>query len=139
MSKRLLIVSLAALLGACAPMFSGCDRLGRNFAKMKKGFHGGEAGKKTKADSEAEPNETAEKQCQKGDRYLEQENYAEAVKWYRKAAERGHAPAQCMFGFCYEMGLGVPKDVNQARGWYRKSVAQGYSLAKYRLEQLDKR
>ena len=38
MSKRLLIVSLAALLGACAPMFSGCDRLNRNYDRMKLGF-----------------------------------------------------------------------------------------------------
>ena len=108
MSKKFLFaVFAAALLGACAPMFSGCDRLGRNFAKMKKGFRGGEAGKKTKADSEAEPDD------------------AETVMRYRKAAEHGEAWAQFNLGVCYEDGRGVEKDSEQAIYWYRKAAEQG--------------
>ncbi len=37
-------------------------------------------------------------------------NYAEAVKWFRKAAEQNHAEAQSSLGFCYANGQGVTKD-----------------------------
>ena len=41
-------------------------------------------------------------------------NYSEAVKWYRKAAEQGDANAQNRFGYCYEYGEGVAKDLAKA-------------------------
>jgi len=50
---------------------------------------------------------------------------AEAVKWYRKAAEQGHALAQTNLGFMYEKGDGVPKDAAEAVKWYRKATEQG--------------
>ena len=34
-------------------------------------------------------------------------NYAEAVKWYRKAAEQNHAEAQYNLGWIYYEGKGV--------------------------------
>ena len=36
---------------------------------------------------------SAEDSLKKGNDFLNQENYAEAVKWYRKAAEQGHGSA----------------------------------------------
>ena len=47
-------------------------------------------------------------------------NYTEAMRWYRMAAN----------------GLGVPRDLGQARQWWRKAAAGGNddakkSLAKY--------
>ena len=30
-----------------------------------------------------------------------EQDYAEAVKWYRKSAEQGHLVAQDNLGFCY--------------------------------------
>ncbi len=38
------------------------------------------------------------------------EDYAEAVKWYRKAAEQNKAKAQFNLGLCYAKGEGVAKD-----------------------------
>src|ERR1039457_4097199 len=35
---------------------------------------------------------------------------ADAVKWYRKAAEQTLAEAQCNLGVCYYEGQGVAKD-----------------------------
>ena len=58
---------------------------------------------------------------------------AEGVKWYRKAAEQNHAPAQKMLGFCYDTGQGVPKDYLEAVKWYRKAADQNYAPAQYRL------
>jgi len=61
------------------------------------------------------------------------ENNAEAVKWYRKAAERGDADAQFALGFIYAKGLGVPQDYAEAIKWTRKAADQGQALAQYNL------
>jgi TPR repeat protein/serine/threonine protein kinase len=50
---------------------------------------------------------------------------AEAVVWYRKAADLGHAQAQVNLGYCYENGEGVLKDAKEAIVWYRKAADQG--------------
>jgi len=39
---------------------------------------------------------------------------AEAVKWYRMAAEQGHAGAQNILGCMYYKGEGVPQDNAEA-------------------------
>ena len=41
----------------------------------------------------------------------------EAVEWYRKAANSGHARAQRKLADCYEKGEGVPKDDAEAAKW----------------------
>jgi TPR repeat protein len=40
-------------------------------------------------------------------------------------------------GFFYERGLGVPKDIAQARKWYELAVAAGEESAKASLKRLD--
>lgn len=45
------------------------------------------------------------------------QDYAEAEKWYRKAAEQGFAEAQANLGVMYFTGLGVPKDHVLAQMW----------------------
>ncbi|MCP4827986.1 MAG: sel1 repeat family protein, partial [Proteobacteria bacterium] len=42
------------------------------------------------------------------------EDYAEAVKWYRLAADQGYADAQCNLGVMYDNGQGVPQDYAEA-------------------------
>ena len=42
------------------------------------------------------------------------QNHAEAVKWWRKAAEQGYAEAQHNLGVCYYNGDGVGQDYGQA-------------------------
>lgn len=62
------------------------------------------------------------------------QDYAEAVKWYRKAAEQGYARAQCDLGFMYENGRGVTKkDDYEAVKWYRKAADQGNASAQCNL------
>jgi TPR repeat protein len=56
-------------------------------------------------------------------------DFAEAVKWYRKAAEQGNADGQRSLGFCFGNGDGVPKDDVQAFKWYRKAAEQGNAIA----------
>lgn len=50
-------------------------------------------------------------------------NYEEAVYWYRKAADQGHAEAQFLLGYCCFGGKGVGRDYAEAVSWWQKSVA----------------
>ncbi len=45
------------------------------------------------------------------------QDYAEAVRWYRKAAIQGFASAQSILGSMYGEGLGVTQDYVQAHMW----------------------
>ena len=53
------------------------------------------------------------------------QNYEEAAKWTRKAAEQGRAWAQ--------YNLGVPQDYVEAAKWYRKAAEQGDAEAQHNL------
>ena len=50
---------------------------------------------------------------------------AEAVRWYRLAAEQGHAHAQNNLGVMYAAGLGVPHDYVSAHMWLNLAAATG--------------
>ena len=63
-------------------------------------------------------------------------DYAEAVKWYRKAAEQGHAHAQFNLGWMYENGEGVAKDDYEAVKWYCMAAVQGVEDAKKALKRM---
>jgi TPR repeat protein len=53
---------------------------------------------------------------------------------WRKAAEDGHALAQCKLGFClFSTGRGVTTNVEAAAEWYAKAAAQGFSAAQFNL------
>ena len=63
----------------------------------------------------------------------DEENYSEAIQYFRKAAEWGHAEEQCLLGFCFEFGAGVSQDCEQAVYWYRKAAEQDHAEAQYLL------
>ena len=65
------------------------------------------------------------------------ENYTEAMKWYRKAAQGGSVAALYHIGSLYEAGLGVSKDMVEAKKWYQRAAAKGYSAAQIHLQQLE--
>ena len=50
---------------------------------------------------------------------------AEAVKWFRKAADQGKAWDQFRLGVMYDIGDRVAKDSAEAVMWYRKAADQG--------------
>ena len=52
------------------------------------------------------------------------QDYAEAVQWYRKAAEQGDATAQLSLGLMYGMGQGVPRDLTQAHMWLNLAASR---------------
>ncbi len=52
------------------------------------------------------------------------QDYAKAVKWYRKAAEQGNAGAQYNLGVMYGKGQGVPQDYAKAHMWYNLAASR---------------
>lgn len=62
-----------------------------------------------------------------------EQDYAKAVRWYRKAADQGHQFAQYNLGFCYEHGLGLSALPVEAAKWYRKAAEQGHAASQCSL------
>jgi TPR repeat protein len=79
------------------------------------------------------PGAAASDAYRRGHDLYEQKNYAEALRWYRVAADRGDALAQVGIGNSYAMGLGVTRDYAEALRWFRLSAAQGNSEAEDQL------
>jgi TPR repeat protein len=71
-----------------------------------------------------EPQPTAPEKATPGQRNV-RSDYAEAAKWWRKAADQGDAAAQSDLGWLYTSGQGVETNYTEAAAWYRKSAEQG--------------
>lgn len=57
------------------------------------------------------------------------QDYTEALRWFRLAAEQGLPKALYMVGAYYEHGRGgVSVDMNEANYWYRRATIAGYPL-----------
>jgi uncharacterized protein len=63
-------------------------------------------------------------------------DFAEAVKWFRRAADEGNAGAQFYLGLMYSKGQGVPEDYAEGARWYRLAADQGNPEAQYNLGDL---
>jgi len=57
------------------------------------------------------------------------QDYAEAVKWYRLAAEAGLNAAQNNIGQMYYAGHGVPQDNVLAHMWFNLAAVGGNPIA----------
>lgn len=79
----------------------------------------------------------AEAQNSVGDMYADgngvPQDYGEAAKWYRLAAEQGHDEAQNNLGSLYYAGDGVSQHFGEAIKWYRLAAEQGDYEAQYEL------
>jgi uncharacterized protein len=62
--------------------------------------------------------------------------YAEALKWFNKAAEQEDSDAQFSLGYMYEHGLGVTQDYAEAARWYGKGAKQANADAQAGLGDL---
>jgi TPR repeat protein len=57
------------------------------------------------------------------------QDYAEAIKWYRLAAEQGDAGAQSNLGAMYANDEGVPQDRTKAARLFQLAADQGNATA----------
>ena len=55
------------------------------------------------------------------------QDYKEAVKWYRLAAEQGHVTGQFNLASMYDNGQGVLQDYVRAHMWYNLASSAGGS------------
>ena len=69
--------------------------------------------------------------------FEEEKISTEAVRYYRLAAEQGHAVASMNLGVCYEYGDCVEADLDEAKRWYARAAATGHEQAIARLEELN--
>ncbi|NBI42494.1 tetratricopeptide repeat protein [[Haemophilus] felis] len=77
--------------------------------------------------------DTAEQLFKQGKIAYDQGNYAEAFKWYKKAAEQGGADSQFYLGIMHVHGLGVKQEYQQAVKWFKRAVEQGDAGAQLSL------
>jgi len=59
--------------------------------------------------------------------------YAEALKWYRMAAEQGDAEGEFHLGGFFENGNGVARDISKAVELYKEAADQGFAPAQRSL------
>lgn len=72
----------------------------------------------------------------KGCDYYCEQNFTEAARCYRIAAESGHPDAQYCLGLCYRDGEGVPQNYAEAIKYCRMAAEQGLEEAKITLKEL---
>ena len=61
--------------------------------------------------------------------YYSADDTAQAVDWFRKAAERQHPPAEFQMGQLYDFGFGVAQNDGEALAWYRRAAGHGSAPA----------
>ena len=65
--------------------------------------------------------------------YGVEQDDAQAIAWYLRAAKHDYARAQNNLGWAYENGRGVEQDFAEAMRWYRKAANQGRAVAQNNL------
>lgn len=60
-------------------------------------------------------------------------NPSEALSWFERAAEQGHAEAQVALAVAYKKGLNVKKNASEAVNWWRRAAEQGHAEAQFCL------
>lgn len=70
-----------------------------------------------------------------GEVAMEEEQWFEAVKRFKEAADQGYPRAENFLGILYAEGMGVSKNLRSAEEWFRKSEAQGDPDARMLMKQ----
>lgn len=66
-------------------------------------------------------------------RCLAEKDAEGAAMFYKRAAELGHARAQCSYGKCLYTGHGAAKDTAEAFRWFKLAADQDLNIAQYNL------
>ena len=81
------------------------------------------------ADAECGAALSAEDCFNRGRRSEQDRRHEDASRWFRRAAERGHAEAQYRLGLMYLNGQGVRQAYDASARWLREAADQGHALA----------
>ena len=60
-------------------------------------------------------------------------NFAEAVRWFQAAADKGFGPAQNCLACRYRYGQGVKRDYAEALRWFKSAAEKNDADAEYNL------
>ena len=63
-------------------------------------------------------------------------DYAEAIKWFKKAAEQKNPDALYQLGLASYEGKGVPLDLDEAIKWFKKAAKKGNADAQEKLDSM---
>lgn len=75
----------------------------------------------------------------RGISYYNAGNYREAANCFLVSASQGYVDAQYNLGQLYEVGLGIEKNLTEAKKWYQKAANQGHNSAYERLKELNQK
>ena len=64
---------------------------------------------------------------------MTKQDFIEAAKWYKKAAEQGKTSAQLNLGMMYISGRGIRQNLPEGVKWLNKAADQGDTTAKTNL------
>ncbi len=67
------------------------------------------------------------------------QDYKAALKWFKLAAEQGHADAQNNLGLMYANGQGVTQNLTRAFMWWDIAAKQGHENARFGRAELQER
>lgn len=68
-----------------------------------------------------------------GSVHFVQRNFPTALQYYERAADHGCPKAYSWIGYIHQLGLGVPRNIEMAANYYKKSAAHGSLLAERAL------
>lgn len=83
---------------------------------------------------QAAENNDVEGQYKLANIYYKEKNYSEALKLYRKSADRNHADALGMMGTMHMNGFGVKKDKDKAVSYFKQAAEMGSEVSRARYE-----
>jgi len=79
----------------------------------------------------------AEMQFQIAQRYsdvlFKAHDFAKAIEWYQRAADKNHNESQYSLGLIYEEGRGVAQDYTKAIEWYQRAADKNHDESQYSL------
>ena len=127
-------------LFAVALLVTGAVNIPAAYGGMKEGLEAAKAGNFKKAMSELLPlarEGNPEAAYGVADLYRSgrgvKQDFTQAARWYRVAAEQSHIVAQYNLAILYTVGRGVPVDLAEARHWFHSASERGYGPAQYNL------
>ncbi len=66
-------------------------------------------------------------------KFIETQEFDKAVPVLKQAAELGNPESQYNLGYCYQAGIGVEQNSENATEWYSKSAEQGWNDGLYAM------
>ena len=74
-----------------------------------------------------------------GGAYYASQNYTDAMRWYRRAAEQGYVHAQLYLAEMYFIGRGAPQSYVQTQLWFSRAARNVTGYGKPRDDAIHKR